>query len=91
MWNHKKVDMFVHGHLMFPDYVAIAILMGNLVFLTLLVSYAINAGSNDLKTQKIQKPNQRLKLPFSIAFHRPERDYLNFFPVSSYFSFNSVN
>ncbi len=83
--------MFVHGYLMFPDYVAIAMLMGNLVFLTLLVSYAINAGSNNLEAQKIQKPDQRLKLPSSIAFHRPERDYLNFFSISFYFSFDSVN
>ena len=53
--------MFVHGYLMFPDYVAIAMLMGNLVFLTLIVSYAINAGSNDLEAQKISKTRSKVK------------------------------
>ena len=33
--------MFAHGYVMLPDYVAIVILLGNVVFLVSLITYAI--------------------------------------------------
>lgn len=68
--------MFAHGYLMFPDYIAIGVLIGNLVFLISLTVYAIRNISDreldeELARLRILEGRIRLKIRSSLKEKLP--------------------
>ena len=65
--------MFVHGYLMFPDYIAIGMLIGNLVFLISLTAYAITNISDreSARLRIILEDKIRLKIRSSLKEKLP--------------------
>lgn len=61
--SFKGDKMYAHGYLMFPDYIAIGMLIGNVIFLISLIVYAIrNISGLDKELAKSRISEERIQL-----------------------------